>query len=60
MTDVKMQHSKALQFHKLHHNGKMLVLPNIWDPLGALLLEKLEYPAIATASASIAFTGGYD
>ncbi|MGZ3893000.1 MAG: isocitrate lyase/PEP mutase family protein [Bacteroidia bacterium] len=55
-----MQHSKALQFHKLHHNGKMLVLPNIWDPLGALLLEKLEYPAIATASASIAFTGGYD
>ena len=50
---------KAQQFHSLHHSGKMLVLPNIWDPLGALLLASLGYQAVATASASIAFTNGY-
>ena len=37
-----------------------MILPNIWDCLGANLLESLHYPAIATASASIAFTNGYD
>ena len=44
---------------QLHHNNKLLVLPNIWDPLGAALLENTGYPAIATASASIAFSNGY-
>ncbi|MEP7146491.1 MAG: isocitrate lyase/phosphoenolpyruvate mutase family protein [bacterium] len=57
---MKIQQHKAELFHQLHHNGKMLVLPNIWDPLGAALLENLGYPAVATASASIAFTNGYD
>jgi 2-methylisocitrate lyase-like PEP mutase family enzyme len=52
------QKEKAERFHDLHHNGKMLVLPNIWDPLGAMLLENLEYPAIATASASISYSNG--
>jgi len=59
MTNNKIQQTKALLFHELHHSGKMLVLPNIWDPLGAALIESLAYPAIATASASIAFTNGY-
>jgi len=44
---------------QLHHNGKLLILPNIWDPLGAVMLESLGYPAVATASASIAFSNGY-
>ena len=43
----------------LHHNGKILVLPNIWDPLGAVMLESLGYAAVATASASIALSNGY-
>src|SRR5688572_23314311 len=60
MTNNISQKEKAEQFHKLHHNGKMLVLPNIWDPLGALLIESLEYPAIATASAAVAFSNGYN
>lgn len=60
MTNTNSQQTKALQFHELHHSGKMLVLPNIWDTLGAQLLESLRYPAIATASASIAFTNGYN
>lgn len=54
------QQEKAKQFYNLHHSGKLLILPNIWDCLGANLLETLNYPAIATASASIAFTNGYD
>src|SRR5258706_8032296 len=54
------QKEKAERFHELHHTGKMLVLPNIWDPLGALLMEDLGYPAIATASAAIAYANGYN
>ncbi len=51
---------KAKQFYDLHHAGKLLILPNIWDVLGAKLLEDLGYPAIATASASVAYSNGYN
>jgi 2-methylisocitrate lyase-like PEP mutase family enzyme len=54
------QRQKAKQFRDLHLSGRLLILPNIWDPLGALLLENLGFPAIATASASVAFSNGYD
>ena len=54
------QKEKAENLRELHHSDKMLILPNIWDVSGALLIESLEYPAIATASASIAFTNGYN
>ncbi len=54
------QKEKAERFRELHHSGKMLVLPNIWDPLGALLIENLGYPAIATASAAVAYANGYN
>jgi 2-methylisocitrate lyase-like PEP mutase family enzyme len=54
-----IQSEKGNLLNRLHHNGKLLVLPNIWDPLGAVMLESLGYPAVATASASIAFTNGY-
>jgi 2-methylisocitrate lyase-like PEP mutase family enzyme len=54
------QKEKALKLYALHHSGKLLILPNIWDTLGALLLESLQFPAIATASASIAFSNGYN
>ncbi|TKK71000.1 isocitrate lyase/phosphoenolpyruvate mutase family protein [Ilyomonas limi] len=59
-TTNQTQQAKANTFKSLHHNGQMLVLPNIWDPLGASLLQSLGYVAVATASASIAFTNGYD
>ena len=54
------QQEKAKRFYDLHHSGKLLILPNVWDCLGANLLESLHYPAIATASASVAFTNGFD
>jgi 2-methylisocitrate lyase-like PEP mutase family enzyme len=53
------QKEKAALFHQLHHSGELLILPNIWDPLGTLLLESLQYKAVATASASIAYCNGY-
>lgn len=51
--------SKETLFKDLHHNGKMLVLPNVWDPVSAILLESLGYKAVATASASIALSNGF-
>ncbi len=54
------QKEKAKQFHDLHHSGKLLILPNIWDPLGAMLLQDLSFPAVATASAAIAYANGFD
>jgi 2-methylisocitrate lyase-like PEP mutase family enzyme len=53
------QAEKAKQFHDLHHSGKLLILPNIWDVLGAKLLEDVGYAAIATASAAVAYSNGY-
>jgi 2-methylisocitrate lyase-like PEP mutase family enzyme len=57
---ISDQQNKAELFHNLHHSGRLLILPNIWDSLGAMLLRDLGYPAIATASASVAFANGYD
>ena len=51
--------TKEILFKNLHQNGKMLVLPNVWDPLSALLLESLGYKAVATASASVALSNGF-
>ena len=53
------QSEKEKQFHHLHHNNELLVLPNIWNPLSAKILEETGYKAVATASASIAFANGY-
>jgi 2-methylisocitrate lyase-like PEP mutase family enzyme len=60
MSQRMSQKEKAILFHQLHHSKELLVLPNIWDSLGAMLLEDLGYPAVATASASLAFTNGYN
>lgn len=60
MFNLQTQQANAQLLHSLHHNGEMLVLPNIWDPLGAALLQDLGYPAVATASASMAYTNGYE
>ncbi len=54
-----MSLNKEKIFYELHHNGKLLILPNIWDPIGAILLEKLGYPAVATSSATVAMSQGY-
>ncbi len=50
---------KATELLKLHTNGRLLVLPNVWDPIGARVLEAKGYPAVATASAAISASLGY-
>lgn len=59
-TNREKQQLKAQKLHQLHHSGEMLILPNVWDPLGAILIEQMNYPVIATASAAIAYSNGYD
>ncbi len=46
-------------FQQLHHNEKLLILPNVWDVLSAALLERIGYPAVATSSSAIALSNGY-
>ncbi len=44
----------------MHTNGRLLILPNIWDPIGARILAAKGYPAIATASAADSASLGYE
>ena len=57
MTD---QATRATAFRNLHHAEQPLVLPNAWDPLSAALVAEAGFPAVATASAAIALSQGYD
>lgn len=50
--------SKADAFRALNLAGG-LILPNAWDAVSARVLEQAGFPAIATASAAIAFARGY-
>lgn len=47
-------------FKALHHSDKLLVLPNIWDANSAMIAEKTGYPAVATSSAAVAESLGYE
>jgi 2-methylisocitrate lyase-like PEP mutase family enzyme len=55
----RSQKEKAETLLSLHLGGGMLVLPNIWNPIGARILEAKGYPAIATASAAVSASLGY-
>jgi 2-methylisocitrate lyase-like PEP mutase family enzyme len=53
------QQKKAEDFLALHKQDKLLVLPNIWNPIGARILEAKGFHAAATASAAISSSLGY-
>ena len=57
MSELRRQ--KANAFRELHHTGKILVLPNVWDVASARVIEEAGFPAIATTSAGVAFSLGY-
>ena len=57
--NLRSQKEKAEVLLSLHTHGKLLVLPNVWNPIGARILEKKGYPAVATASAAISASLGY-
>lgn len=60
MLQENIQPEKGKILSDLHHNGKLLILPNVWESLGAAMLENIGYPAVATSSSAIAFSNGYD
>jgi 2-methylisocitrate lyase-like PEP mutase family enzyme len=62
--DRNRQKSMADSFRAMHlramdRGGKILLLPNAWDPASARVFEEAGFGAIATTSAGIAFTQGY-
>ena len=54
------QKAKAQTFLSLHTNGELLILPNICNPIGVRVLEYQGYPAVATASAAVTESLGYE
>ena len=49
----------ADRLRELHHVGKMLVLPNVWDAASAKIVAEAGFPVVATASAAISAMFGY-
>jgi 2-methylisocitrate lyase-like PEP mutase family enzyme len=60
MTDLARLRERALALHALHDRTRVLVLPNAWDVVSARLVEQAGFPAIATSSAAIAWSLGYE
>ena len=57
--DKEKQRSLANSFREMHHESKLLVLPNAWDVASARIFEEAGVSAIATSSAGVAFSLGY-
>ena len=53
------QKQKAEAFRKMHVEGEILLLPNVWDVASARIIGAAGFPAIATSSAGIAFAQGF-
>ena len=53
------QETRARSLLDLHTSGRLLVLPNIWTPIGAKILQSQGYPAVATASAAVSAVLGF-
>ena len=47
-------------FKALHHTDKLFILPNAWDAKSALLFQENKFPAVATSSAAVAASLGYE
>ena len=56
---MSSQASKAEEFRRLHDRGNVLVLPNAWDVPSARVFEDEGFPAIATSSAGMMVSLGY-
>jgi len=53
------QAQQAAEFLRLHHDPKVLILPNAWDVISARIFEAEGFRAIGTTSAGISATLGY-
>ena len=50
----------TIRFRSLHEGDTPLILPNVWDPLTAAMVAEAGFPAVATASAAVALSRGFD
>jgi len=60
MIQENIQPEKGKILYDLHHNGQLLILPNVWEVSVAVMLENIGYPAVATSSSAVANSNGYD
>ena len=58
--DNSKQKHKAQSLLTLHRQAPLLILPNVWNPIGARILQAKGYPAVATASAAISASLAYE
>lgn len=56
---MKSQTEKAEEFRALHDRKRTLVLPNAWDVPSARVFEDEGFPAVATSSAGLMVSLGY-
>ena len=56
---MESQAEKAEEFRALHDRKRTLVLPNAWDVASARLFEEEKFPAVATSSAGLMVSLGY-
>ena len=52
--------TKVQKFRHLHSQEKPLLIGNVWNVQSAKIYEKLNFQAIATSSAAIAHSLGYN
>jgi len=53
------QTERAEAFRLLHNSKRVLILPNVWDVPSARIFEDAGFPAVATSSAAVAVSLGY-
>lgn len=56
---MRSQKDKAEDFLELHHEKRILILPNAWDVPSARVFENEGFPAVATSSAGLMVSLGY-
>ena len=56
----KVMQSKFETFRELHQGSGLFVLPNVWNVKSALFFQEKGIPAIATSSAAVAGSLGYE
>ena len=59
ISEFSKQKELAERFHALHHAADMLLLINAWDCTSAKILELEGFHAVATSSAGMAWSLGY-
>jgi 2-methylisocitrate lyase-like PEP mutase family enzyme len=57
--DLNAQRQKAEAFRRMHDRSRILVLVNVWDAMSARAVEEAGGRAIATSSATTAYSIGY-